>query len=381
VKKRRGGKRVEAYTDESGHTGLHLFDPSQPWFWTGTLISPVSVQERGEELLRQLSTSVGEQALHAKQLGLTKIEPIADQLTEFLEEVDARFVFAAIEKRHIASGKLADTVLDSTMNQAVSNLHYGVHGFRLLLAHALVELLTVDDQEEFWTVYAKADANGLRAILSRLLVRLSSTPAHPRLRELLGDALKWGASHPQELLDFQRSELDAPNLVAFALLMSGIHDMLDGTGAKVGRFVHDQQQQFGKFMKDSYDALKRIAVPVHATAWITDIQKINTYDCKIEIVPSPGVVGLQVIDIVLWLYKRSISDTMRDFPGCASLIELVDDRATIRYHSRAQLARDAERAYHDIMRRPITDNELKKGEEMTKEIERARKQRMFERPE
>src|SRR5262245_32142080 len=122
-KRKRGWKRVEAYTDESGHTGLHLFDPSQPWFWTGTLISPFPVQERAETFSRLL-TSAGERVLHAKDLGLSKVEPIAAPLREFLEEIQARFIFTVIEKRHVASGKLADTVLDSTMNQAVSPVHY-----------------------------------------------------------------------------------------------------------------------------------------------------------------------------------------------------------------------------------------------------------------
>ncbi len=27
------------YTDESGNTGENLFDTSQPYFWTGTLVS------------------------------------------------------------------------------------------------------------------------------------------------------------------------------------------------------------------------------------------------------------------------------------------------------------------------------------------------------
>src|SRR5713101_7797730 len=131
MKKRRSWKRIEAYTDESGNTGLNLFDPAQPWFWTGTLVSGVSVQQRGDAILRQLCASVGVQVLHARQLGPAKIESIASALKELLAEIDARFVFTAIEKRHLASGKLADTVLDSTMNQGMSTLHYGIHGLRI----------------------------------------------------------------------------------------------------------------------------------------------------------------------------------------------------------------------------------------------------------
>jgi hypothetical protein len=32
-----------AYTDESGNTGLNLFDKNQPIFWTGTLVAYADV--------------------------------------------------------------------------------------------------------------------------------------------------------------------------------------------------------------------------------------------------------------------------------------------------------------------------------------------------
>jgi len=269
-------------------------------------------------------------------------------------------------------------VLDSTMNRAVSPMHYGVHGFRLLLASALVELIAPVDQEQFWAAYAEGDADGLSRVMGRLLLRMTSIPEmQPRLRELLSDALVWGERHPQDLLDFRRTELDAPNLVAFNLLMDGIHDVLDGSGFKVGRFVHDEQQQFGRFMKESYAVARRLRVPTHATARITDFEKIDTYECKIEILPSRGVVGLQAIDLVLWLYKRSISGEMKNCAECEALVQFVHERAEIRQHSKAQLARDAERCYQDIMRVPLGKEELEKGRRVIEEVDRARKSRMW----
>jgi len=296
--KKRHVHLAEAYTDESGHTGLHLFDPVQPWFWTGTLVSPVSIQERGDATLRALCASVGEDILHASQLGLRRIEPLAPRLMELLERLEAQFVLTTIEKRHVASTKLADTVLDSTMNKAVSLLHYGFKGLRLLLAHTIVELISPEDQEEFWEVYASADPEGFSRILRRLLVRFRAIAGvNPRLLELVCDALAWGADHPHELLEFQRSEGDAPNLIAVSLLMQGLHDSLSGTGLKVGRFVHDEQQQFGRFIKEWYQIGRNFTMPSQAATFMTDIRAIDTYRCEIEILPSRGVVGLQLIDI------------------------------------------------------------------------------------
>jgi hypothetical protein len=271
-----------------------------------------------------------------------------------LQDLGASFIITAIEKRHVATTKLADTLLDSGTNRAVSNLHYGARGLRLMLAAVIVELATPQDQEEFWQVYAEADPVGLSRILNRFLVRFKAVPGvQARLRELMSDALAWGAEHPQDLLDFQRSELDSPNLIAVSLLMDGLHDSLKGTGLKIGRFVHDEQQQFGRFIKMWYQLGRRFTLPKGASAFSTELRTIDTYRCEIEMLPSKEIAGLQLIDVVLWLYRRSIGNMMRDFPGCAALVDLVITRARIRYHSKEQLLEDAQSAYDEIMQRPI----------------------------
>jgi integrase len=38
-----------AYADESGNTGMNLFDPNQPWFWTVTLVAPHDLDPPAQE--------------------------------------------------------------------------------------------------------------------------------------------------------------------------------------------------------------------------------------------------------------------------------------------------------------------------------------------
>ena len=377
--KKKRGKRVEAYTDETGHSGLNLFDAGQPWFWTGTLVSPVAVQGRGGPALAGICAALGVSSIHAREIGIARIESVASAIQGLLESIEAKFVFTAIEKHHLAAGKLAETVLDSTMNQAVSGFHYGVHGMRILLSDAIVTLVNQQDQEEFWTAYNNGGSSGLSAVLSRLLVRLHSDGRFDRkLKELLSDVLRWGVRHSLQLLEFRRSELDAPNLVAFGLLMNGLHEALEGSGYKVGRFVHDQQQQFGRFFLEWYRVGSRFSLPTHLTARITDIKPIATYDCKIEILPSRSVVGLQLVDVVLWLYKRAVNESLVGYPKCAELVQFVDDRSEVRQHSREQLSTDAERVHRDILRLPVTPEQLDKGRQISEELEQARRRRMLE---
>ena len=69
---------------------------------------------------------------------------------------------------------------------------------------------------------------------------------------------------------------------------------------------------------------------------------------------------------------------MRDFPACAALVEFVDGRSEVRRHSRDQLARDAQRAYDDIMGRPVSAKALDQGRKVVEDAERARRKRMKE---
>jgi hypothetical protein len=118
-------------------------------------------------------------------------------------------------------------------------------------------------------------------------------------------------------------------------------------------------------------------VPTHATARISEIQDIDTYECEIEILSSRDVVGLQVIDLALWLYRRSISDGLKDAPNCHALARFVHDRAEIREHSRSQLRRDAERCFQDVMREAIDPEQIERGRKVAEDFERAKISRMW----
>ena len=48
-----------AYTDESGNTGQNLFDPAQPYFFTGTLLTKADVDVEGVKLHSELLARLG----------------------------------------------------------------------------------------------------------------------------------------------------------------------------------------------------------------------------------------------------------------------------------------------------------------------------------
>ena len=99
MKARSGIEVLEAYSDESGNSGSNLFDEAQPWFWTGTLIAAPNIDRVGSSAVGALCGRLGVAELHGKDLGLGRIEAIADDLREAFERVRARFV----SRRQIAT--------------------------------------------------------------------------------------------------------------------------------------------------------------------------------------------------------------------------------------------------------------------------------------
>jgi hypothetical protein len=187
-----------AFTDETGNTGLNLFDPKQPFFWTGTLLTTVDWDSVPREIHQACLDRAGCPELHGNHLGLQGIERIAGRLIQLFRRYKTQFLFTRLEKRHFAATKFVDTLLDSGLNKAVSNFHYGIRFNRLYLAHVITALLDSDDREEFWDiVYPRGDAKGFARILRRLEGRIHSNVHDKRTRQLLLDAVAWGLVHPE----------------------------------------------------------------------------------------------------------------------------------------------------------------------------------------
>ena len=163
---------IAAYSDESGNSGNNLFDSGQPYFWTGTLVCDADVDQEGASLHAKCLKLAGQSELHGNQLGLSGIEKIAPLMQELFFKLKPHFLFTRIEKDHLAGTKFFDVLMDSGINYAVSNLHYGYRTLRLSLAVQFIQMLDDSDRREFWEVYRTGDADGFRIILGRLRDRL-----------------------------------------------------------------------------------------------------------------------------------------------------------------------------------------------------------------
>ena len=232
-----------AYTDESGNSGLKLFDVDQETFWTGTLVAFADVDTKYKTFHAELLTTVGKAELHGSELGFGGIDKIGGRLSWFIREKKLHFSFGRVHKPFLAASKLFDLVFDSGANEAMPSHGYGVRQLRLINLMHFVQLLTLDDLKEFWSVFATQDAQRLGVLLRTLAGRVESSPYDKRSLQILSDVLNWGSQHPEALLD-PFGEGDSPNFVAFAGLFNHLHELHEQRGHVIESFVHDEQNQF-----------------------------------------------------------------------------------------------------------------------------------------
>lgn len=373
--------KVVAYSDETGNSGNELFDPQQPIFWTGTLVTGADMQVAAAEAHAECLRVTGHKELHGNALGLRRIDAIADKLIALFSATSSMFFFTQVEKMHLAGTKFADTLLDSGNNQAMSLLQYGPRASRLPLALQLIQVLDENDCREFWDAFAKNDSGRFAAFLGRILKKLEGFHEkgiyHDRTAQLLGDALRWGMKYPGSLLERGLHPLDSPNVVAFTLIISMFHHLFERSGARVRTFIHDEQNEFAKYLFKSYDLLKGFAFEqVNIVAPLPDVKKTLTFGCKLQVANSKDCIGLQLIDVALWLTKRYV-DTRGAVHGRAGdLAVFIIKNAMISSISRDQLIKDTQKVIAQLEALPISKEQEIKARKILAELEEKRIARM-----
>ncbi len=366
-----------AYTDEAGNTGNHLFDSTQPFFWTGTLLASPSFEQTSKSYAGKWCQRLSVTELHGSELGLQQIERIAHGMQVFIRNQRVRFIFTRIEKELLCVTKFVDTFFDSGSNQAVSPLHYSVRSLRLYIAHIAVELMNLEDRKEFWKAYSQGNCVKFCNVLKCLGHRVRTQIKDARTRQVLTEAIDWAQQHPANLLGATATDLDSPNAVAVGLLIQALHEEIGELGQRLTRFIHDESNQFAIAIKATFASLRGFkAPPRNASALMSDWTETHTFDCPIEMASSKSTVGLQVIDVVLWLVKRYVDRGFEGYPSCTRLAHLILSRSTVRYYTQDQLREEVQRLLAEVMNTPLTKPAEQRATQIVASLEQARKERM-----
>ena len=191
-----------AYIDESGNTGVNLFDPEQPYFLSVAMSSPVDFDSVFRERVAGIATMSDVGYLHANEMGVDGVESIAGRILELVEFSQVKFHFVAVKKPDVAAIKFYDAIFDPWENPSAPRHGYTIRALRFMLLLKFASILTEDDVKEFWGVMmqpksSQAEAQAI-AVIDRIVPRVSNLP-DSRSRQLIGDSLEWTRRNIGEL--------------------------------------------------------------------------------------------------------------------------------------------------------------------------------------
>jgi hypothetical protein len=218
-----------AYVDESGNTGKNIFDEAQPDFYLAALVYRGDFDAVWGSRLKAAAQKVGTESLHGNELGLGRLEQIAEELHSIIEGSRTHFFLSRVEKRYLLATKMFDVLFDSGENAAVAWHNYNLRPLKIMLAFKLSAIIDDSIAREFWScLLLPRDDDARRrlpAICEALKARLHIAPDE-RSRQIFGDGLDWIVRHP-ECIQFANEQKAArqghfANLVAFANMLRGL---------------------------------------------------------------------------------------------------------------------------------------------------------------
>ena len=300
-----------SYIDETGNTGTNLFDPNQPYFMTAALITKSNFDLLYKKIIKKLAEKVNTDVIHSNVLGLANIDVIASDLLKIVKKSDARFFIGRVVKRDLAITKMVDTLFDSAENRAVPWLIYNSKPLRLLIVMKLAYLLNRDIIERFWNCLIEPSEEktykNFRLILQELLPRVSSLPDE-RSRKIISEAIQWAIDNPEAIhLHADTKAMrngHAPNIVVFTEILGEIERKSKVWGRDVVEIVHDRQSQFGPLLKKFHDLFSNATPGAITLLGGETLEVRRVAGSKLRISSAEESPGIQLIDTILWLYKR-----------------------------------------------------------------------------
>lgn len=299
------------FVDESGNTGLNLFDADQPILYYGVLGARANLDIVAQPLVESLRKELGVKRIHANELGVARLTTIAERLARFSKKNDLRFSVFTVKKSDHAIITYFDQVFDAGLNDAVAWHHYWTP-LRYPLLFKVAHLFNDEIAEEAWNARREQNparcAEVLKSVHQKLLARLHTLP-DARSRELLEGAIKWADANP-EAINFGSSNYEStlqisPNLIGFQAVLQGIAIQAEAMKRTVRRITVDRQTQFNGAQAELAEIYQKLRG--HKTNMGPGMPQFD-YSTLPEVppnfVPGDSSAGLELVDISLWVAKR-----------------------------------------------------------------------------
>ncbi len=374
-----------AYVDETGNTGNRIFDPNQPLFITAAMMTRGNFDVIWQSRVARIGKKVGVQALHANELGVGKIEDIALDLLKLVKDAKARFFLSRLEKRYLAATKVIDTYFDSGENLAVPWQSYNLRHLRLLLTLKVSEYVLTDEIAQIvWDcITAKKEGKSTALFIQgadALLAKAQNFPDE-RSKQVVTEALQWAIENA-ESFSFHTKDKSfryshSPNFVAFTSLVHGIDEASKGWASPVREIVHDRQMEMESLLRFHHEIVANASGEVVHWPGEAPMSMRRVPGSALRMATEETSAGLQVIDVILWLFKRVVTD-QEIGPAGARLIQQVFRRGHQNDFSFTGVSHHLEKQMHEVMTAPFGEDKQEFSRNFLARTEERRRAAMVE---
>lgn len=313
------------HVDESGNTGNQLFDKNQPILTYGVLSSTLNVDALGKQWFKDITKKLDIDCLHANHLGVNKLTEISRELYLLQDKFKFSFDYYFIEKRALAVVCFFDAIFDAGINPAVRWDTYWTP-MRYLIILKLAAILDDNILKKTWDLctckYIENKEDDIIQTLTEIISITEKSFIDVRSKEIIINALRFAIANPFALdLGQPDEKIISPNAVGFQFVASSISRRLKLKNRKKAlSIIVDMQTQFNKAQIETYrnaslisdgmkkatqeDRNKYLNHPLFATIEKGDLINKNIINSNLRISKSQESIGLQIVDIYLWITNR-----------------------------------------------------------------------------
>lgn len=301
------------YIDESGNTGLELFDEKQPFLYYGVLSSKLNLDVLAQKELEPLRKKFGVDRLHANELGNNNLASICKDLSHIKKKYGLTFDMCRVAKADHAVISFFDQIFDQGMNPTVPwHVYWTPLRYPLLLKVGY--LFDEETLKIAWEARKTVNKQKSHALIievcDRLLNKLGQVQDN-RSREIINNGLRWASKNFEEIsynIANKKEGLQiSPNLIGFQSIIHLINSRLEKRKTQARKVVVDRQSQFNKAQElliNFYQNAQGTPFEFGPGLPTMDLQHMPMV--PINCTAGTDSAGLELVDIYLWIFKRNL---------------------------------------------------------------------------
>lgn len=240
------------YIDESGNSGVNINDASQPYFYTLSLISESDFENKIKCQMAHIRKNLNCNELHGNELGISRIDSIAETLLSIIKKYNISFNLSIIEKNYIPLASFVDILFDSYDNKAVPWHIYNILELRGLLLFKLRSAVNKDILYKFWTgcIHENSPSKACKNLSEICETVIKNIPSiqDTQWEQIVSKAMEWAQKNPSQFFpQFEDKKLKlmvSANFISFTAQIPQLCNIAIEKNTTICSIIHDEQTQF-----------------------------------------------------------------------------------------------------------------------------------------